>query len=44
MLDLFDEFKEMVRSGLIYTSLVFGEHTSLYSNKGGKLVRCKVYR
>lgn len=28
MLDLFDELNEMVRSGLIYTSLVFGEHTS----------------
>ena len=30
MLVLFDELKEMVRPGLIYTSLVLGEHTSLY--------------
>ena len=29
-MDLFDELNEVVRSGLMYISLVFGEHTSLY--------------
>ena len=30
MLNLLDELNVMVRSGLIYTSLVFSEHISLY--------------